>query len=138
MIKHIWSVICERIVVDQTTNLVSYQTCLEGITAAKLPFNLTAFAFGSRWYKDSSDDEKLSFRLTCVTPKGNENLLVQVDDQILSAPSHRTNILLNGLPFEEEGTYYFTLKMKRENKLIKIAEIPFSVSVQSNPKTVNK
>ena len=51
MIKHIWSVLCERISIDQYSNLASYLSCIEGITIKKLPFTFPSLAFGSRWYK---------------------------------------------------------------------------------------
>lgn len=135
MIKHIWSVLCERIITDQQTNLTSYLTALEGISANKLPIVIQNISLGSRWFKDSTNEETLKFRVLLITPDRKEKILIE-DDKTFKSPNHRTNIVLNGFPAHQAGAYHFIVQIFQENTWVTVSEIPFIISLQEQPEKI--
>ena len=135
MVKHIWSVLCERISIDQESKLVSYLSCVEGITAVELPAAINNLAFGSRWYKDGESEEILRFRLMLLSPDGTEQILLDSGDQIITNNNHRTNIILNGFNFEQGGNYTFRLHQKLDKKWVVVNETPLNVTLKPKAKT---
>jgi hypothetical protein len=131
MLKHIYSVLCERIIIDQRTNLASYLNCVEGLSAKKLPAALQNLAFGSRWYKHGKSDEILKFKLSVISPTGDEKQLIESKEQVVQSDNHRTNIILDGLSFEQDGTYIFRLKKQEGEKWNVVHEIPLKVEITS-------
>ncbi len=132
MIRHVWSILCERVTIDSDTKLASYLICIEGITAKSLPASLNHMALGSRWYKDSQVDEELQFQLMLISPSGEEKTLITSDRQIIQSNNQRINVLLNGLSFPSVGTYIFKVRMKSGNAdtWIDVQEIPLTISLQ--------
>jgi Family of unknown function (DUF6941) len=131
MIKHIWSVLCERISVDQQTNLVSYLTCIEEITIAKLPAMHSLFALGSIWRTDHPGEDILKIRLIQISPDRSKKTLIETDDFKLEKERHRTNLILNGIPFDQAGTYVFRIESQSEAIWKTEAEIPLKVTLRA-------
>jgi hypothetical protein len=134
MFKHVWSVLCERISIDQNTNLVSYLTSTEGFTTESLPIAVLNLAYGTRWYKEGDGEEILRIRLFLVAPDGSEKELI-TGEQKSKANNHRTNIMLNGLFFEQSGDYMFKLQMQEDDKWVTVHEMPLTISVKTPEKT---
>jgi len=132
MIRHIWSILCERIIIDQKTNLISYLTCIEELVAKKLPAVGSLFALGSLWQTDSPKEDILKFRWILVSPKGIEKKMIESKDFILEKESYRTNIILNGISFDSTGIYVFRLQTELNNKWKTMTEIPIKVLLKSN------
>lgn len=134
MIKHLWSISCEKIIIDQKTNLISYLTCIEELVAKKLPAVGSLFALGSLWQTDSPKEDILKFRWILVSPKGIEKEMFESKDFILEKERHRTNIILNGISFDSTGIYIFRLQTKLNEKWKTATEIPLKVSLKPNKK----
>ena len=130
MINHIWSILCERVSIDKETNLISYLTCIEEITADKMPAIHQLLVFGSLWQTDQPKKDTLSFRLSLISPLGKEKILVESDPQLIDKERHRTNIILNGIPLEQVGKYIFKLQMKTEEKWKTVSELPLKITVK--------
>jgi hypothetical protein len=131
MIKHIWSILCERISIDQETNLVSYLTCVEEITANKLPAVHPLFAMGSIWHTDCPGEDMLKIRLVCISPDGTRRDLIETKEFKLDKERHRTNLILNGISFDQAGKYMFRLESKSEKGWKTETEIPIKISVKA-------
>lgn len=141
MIVHIWSVLCERISIDRDTNLVSYLTCIEEITVARLPFICPLLAFGSLWQTNRPSKDVLKFRLLLISPEGSEKVLIESEDYVFEKERHRTNIILNGIPFEHPGTYLFRIQKKQAKEWEMMAEIPMKIILlpdSAKPTTIAK
>ncbi|GBD98430.1 hypothetical protein BMS3Abin07_00444 [bacterium BMS3Abin07] len=135
MVKHIWSVLCERISIDQETKLASYLTCIEGIVAVELPAVINNLAFGSRWYKDGESEETLRFRLMLLSPDGTEEILIDSRSQNINSDNHRTNIILNAMDFKQSGNYTFRLYQRLDKKWVVVNEIPLNITLKPEAKT---
>jgi|WetSurMetagenome_2_1015567.scaffolds.fasta_scaffold16780_5 hypothetical protein len=131
MIRHVWSILCERISIDQNSNLLSYFTCIEGIRTKKLPITLKPLSFGTRWCMEGENKEKIEFQLILVAPSGKE-VRLHADQFTMLKKNHRSNFILDGLKIEEFGEYNFRMRMKKEDKWITVANIPLNVELESN------
>ena len=126
MIKFIWAVVCERISIEQSTNSVSYLTCIEGVTVTQLPAAVLALALGSRWFKTTNEKVKIDIRLDLLAPDNRETRLIE-GDQTIEMENHRIFFQLNGLTFDVPGIYKFRLSFKETNDWIIAQEIPLTV-----------
>jgi hypothetical protein len=131
MVKHISSVLCERISIDQNTNLVSYLTSIEEITVQGLPFIIPLLAFGSLWHTNEKKDT-IQLRLRLVSPDKTDKVLIEPPKVDFSTARYRSNIILNGLKFEQSGTYTFQLELLPDtDKWETVSEIPLDIKVKS-------
>jgi hypothetical protein len=122
---------CERISIDQETNLVSYLTCIEEISVTQLPVIHPLFAIGSIWKTDRPGDDVLKVRLVRISPDGQENELIETSDFRLEKERHRTNIILNGISFDQVGTYIFKVQSRTDGTWKPEAEIPLSILLRA-------
>jgi len=104
MIRHVISMICKDIIVDQTTNLVSYINCLEELTTVKLPIKVN-FQVGTLWEKDTNDKEVLKMKIILEAPSKKRDKVFESKDMEMHKKRHRVNIFVNGINVEEEGIY---------------------------------
>lgn len=128
MIKHVWSILCERISIDQGTNLVSYLTCVEEITATQLPAVHPLFALGSIWQTDCPGEDILKIRLVRISPDGAKNIIIETNEFRLEKERHRTNLILNGISFDQAGKYVFRLESKSKTGWKAETEIPVKIT----------
>ncbi len=127
MISHIWTVLCERISIDRETNLVSYLTCIEEITAAQLPAIHPLLSLGTLWQSDAPGRDVLKFKVVLVSPTGEEKDLIQSEDYVLEREKHRANINLFGIGFALAGTHHFKLMYRQDGEWRTAADIPLKV-----------
>lgn len=137
MIDHIWSVLCERISVDQQSNLQSYLTCIEDITVQQLPARILRISFASRWFKKSDSKNNFSFRLSLVHPGGTEEVLIKYNDMKFDPKFENIhlNFILDNLLIKEEGLHTFRLERKRDNDWQMVSKTPLKVQLIPANKT---
>ena len=128
MFKHVWSVLCERVSVDQQSNLVTHLTCVEGIDTMQLPFPLLSLTYATRWYKDDDSEGSIKARLMHIAPDGSETKLAEGELKTVIR-NQRFNILLNGLVISQSGTHKFKLLQEHEGHWIVAHEMPFNVKL---------
>lgn len=130
MFKHVWSVLCERVSVDQNTNLVSHLTCVEGVDTVQLPFLLPVLTYASRWYKDDDSEKSLKAKLVLVAPDSSETTLAEGELKT-SLRNQRLNIFFAGLTISQNGIYKFKLLQENEGHYLIVHEMPFGVKLVS-------
>lgn len=130
MVKHIWSVLCERISQDQASNLISYLTCIEALVVPGLPVLVQNLALGSRWNRDGDTEETLKFRLLLQLPDQTEQVLISAQATIKEA-NHRTNFVLNGVIFAQAGEHCFILQTQKDSNWVTVSEVPFYIKVDA-------
>lgn len=136
MAKHIWSVLCERISVDQRTNLVSYLSCIEGIRAHELPFAVPNLSLGTLWLTDKKTTEKITFRLVLGCPDQTEKLLVEGSQEQAPSARARINLILDGLAVDQTGQHTFRVEMLNNDSWEVKAELPFDVILEAQEQVV--
>lgn len=138
MLKHVWSVLCERVSVDRHTNLCSYLSCIEAVTTKNLPAVMQSLTYGCRWNKDDDPKEVLKVKLIVISPDGKEIPLVESAESVIERKNHRLNIILDGMSFKHAGVYTFRLKRNIDGKWSKVHDTPLSVVLKGADKEVDK
>ncbi len=138
MLKHIWSILCERIITDKETNLVSYLTIIEALTVSKLPINVPLLAFGSLWISDNEQNNILELRLIMVNPDKSKKEIITTEQVQFATRRFRANIILNNIVFNQSGTHRLQLERKNNGKWEHIVEIPFDINVTVQQKETKK
>ena len=64
-------------------------------------------------------------------PDGSEKVLFESKDFVLEKERHRTNVILNGLTFDQTGTHIFKMQKKLKNEWETVAEIPMKIILQT-------
>jgi len=128
MIENVWCILCKDVITDSKTNLVSYLNCFEGITVLKLPGNLLPFAIGTLWIKTSEEEKILKVRIRSLAPSGEEKPL-EAKDMVMKTKRHRFNLVIEGFPIKEEGTYKFIVELFQGEKWEFIKELKLDVNI---------
>lgn len=123
MIKHVWSLICQNIIVDRNTNLISYINCLEELTVPTFPFsaqvNLGIFVH-------IDPIEVFRLRIQLKKPDSSVKELVVTEDYKMKVKKNRINFIL-GISFESVGMYSFLVELKTDNTWELLNEIPLEL-----------
>ncbi len=128
MIRHIWSVLCERSIVDKETNRISHFMCYESILVDKLPGILPLLTISTYWLNDSKDPSNSKFKLTVVYPDGTKETPVQGEiPELAPFAGHRTILTVTGFKIKHVGTYIFQIFQHIGKRYKKVAELPLIV-----------
>ena len=133
MIRHVWSVLCSRSVIDKDTNNVSIHDVIEqiGIQGEPKPDGFLAMPFEiiSLWTRDASNAPiEGSERISVITPSGNESIAAEVQLDLTKVERHRHRVKFGGLPIVEEGNYYFLVELKYgDTEWNEVAKLPLKV-----------
>ncbi len=130
MAEHVWSVLCERVVIDQRTNLASCLTCIEGVSAPQLPSNIPALSIGSMWVSDTEEKKSFTFRLVAVSPDKNEKVLLEGTQDVEPNGRGRVGIVLDGFPIEQTGKYMFRIEAKEGGSWEIKAKLPMEITLR--------
>lgn len=130
MIRHMWSVLCERVVIDRDTGSVSIQTCMNDISAKEFPFTIPFLQVGNAWWNDSEKPSgELSATLRILEPEGKQ--MAESKGTLKPLPSggyQFLNINAAGFRGEVPGTYLFLISFREGTKRLKeVARLPLRV-----------
>ncbi len=137
MMKHIWSILCERTSVDSQTNLISYLTAIEAISIKRLPFRIPFLVFATLWRSDSEHGGAIELKLVMVNPDRSEKVVQHFKTQS-TATKHRVNLVLNGMEFSQSGTYRFRLERLNGKRWERVSELPLDVTVAVQKQEIEK
>lgn len=139
MIKHAWTVLCDKVIVDRQTNNVSLdsidQLTVHGMTPSGdekvvIP---TAVTLATLWYRDPGDEpERGAARMRFVSPDGETLGQAELDIDLSERPRARTFGRLGGLPFSSFGTYFFRMELQENGEWHEVAKIPFQIVAGSS------
>lgn len=114
MAKLMWSLLCERVITDQATNVMSYVDAVEAVGTEKLPARLQRVFLCTVWRRND-ESEELVVGLHVFAPSGQE-LVTFKSPAIAFGQERRTrlNFELTGIPLEELGDYKILLEQQVE------------------------
>ena len=115
MIKNILTVICQSIITDKETNLVSYLNCIEQIKSPQFPIRLPFVSLGMLWQKTEEKSLTLKVRIKLLSPDNKEKTIGEMKSD-MNNPRQRQHIVMNGLPIECPGKYIFIVENYTSNK----------------------
>jgi len=133
MPKLLWTVCCERAIVDQETNILSLMGVIEAI---RLPAPRTVFGghmyVVSLWEKEPHDregTEDFTYRVRLIKPSGEYmgEHSVQVS---IEAKRLRTIVAITGVPFEGPGRYHWVVETLVNDVWQRQSELPLDVELQ--------
>ena len=122
MPKHIWSVVCNRVIIDSLTNQISLLTVVEQLTAKSshstslehsviLPYNLEV---ATLWELGAEDTESQS-KMELIAP---DNISIVASGTASMVPGERFRSIYNvpGIPFQGFGRYIFRVSGRSSEK----------------------
>lgn len=143
--KHIWSVLCRRSVIDNETNNISLYDALEEVSVgvkvkqqvAPIPevINIAIdYEVVSLWMREDSDSRvQADTEIEIIQPDGK---VAKTFPQKIDLPEKmrrfRTRYRINGLTVSTQGTYWFKIKIKETNEkqFRTVSEIPLEIKIQ--------
>lgn len=145
MIKHIWTVLCRKSVIDNESNNLSLYDILEQLSISVKPEKETVkktvkinlpleYEVVSLWVKQSSKDGfNGEIKLEIINPEGSvvktfeQPFIIQDNKNRL-----RSRIRINGFVVDGSGVYLFRIsyKEKQEKNFTQISEVPLEVSLK--------
>ncbi|MFA5933428.1 MAG: hypothetical protein WCV81_04095 [Microgenomates group bacterium] len=147
MIKHIWSVLCQKSSVDQLSNNISLFDVFEALevdiksasnvkpttdSSYNVPVQYQVVTLLSKDTADSKDTQ-YSIRITLVNPEEKEKILVDQNLTFLANKKRMRSInQIQGLPVNKSGDYHFIVELKHEEKFQKVADLPLEVKLNIN------
>ena len=128
MAKFLNCVVCEKVITDRTTNVVSYINCVEELHAAQLPAPLPPLVLGSLWARESDTEENLEMRIR-VSPPDGATKTFPVPIAVMDKQRKRYNVTIGGVLAEAEGTCLFELQVKRTGRWRRVWAFPVELKL---------
>lgn len=140
MIKHIWSLVCQKSVIDSETNNLNIHDVLERIEAEmlspvpndgsiKLPITIEVVSY---WFREQAKkDEKRIVEVCILSPQN--AVLNNIDQEIPLTQGMdrlRSRLRIQGVPITTSGTYKVILREKGGAAEV-IAEIPIDILLKT-------
>ena len=139
MIKHAWTVICQKSIIDQDTNNISLDV-LEQIEAKIPPLPEEAkgivlpmqIEVTSLWYREKPEQGTHgNGRLRVEAPNKKEVASANIDIDLNNNGRVRTRIRLDGLPVLKNisGYFFFITEIESSGKWLEVARIPLEFKI---------
>jgi hypothetical protein len=140
MVKHVWSVMAERICRDQDDDSISYLAAIEEVYTDELPVTQDQMFLGSRWHKFGETPEFFKFRISVVLPDESQTVLMTSPKLKFSIKNveYRTTMGLGGYEFKQRGRHIFQVEQLREDKWVLVAELPIMLREVTKEKKASK
>lgn len=130
MAKLLWSIFCEKPIIDSKSNNVSLIGVIEALNVPTVPVVIpNPFFIVSLWQRSSLNESKpedVEYRIVLITPKKREKQLIKYKFS-LEKKRHRTLNGIFGLPIDSAGTHYFSIQQLKGEKWKEEFRIVFEV-----------
>lgn len=135
MAELVYAVLCQRVIVDQATNFVSYIDILDGVNVPKLPFAAPPSMVGTIWRVEG--ENRLEMRVRVVGPNG-QALTEAIANPLDLKPTHlrgRMNVRVPGYDAADSGTYRVEIDLLRNGSWEQRRELPFQINLTESVPT---
>lgn len=149
MAEHVWSVLCDRSVIDKSSNQVSLLNVVEslnlfvdkeeldrlrgsGAEGGERPLVSHRMHFVTWWVRSDLDTpETVLIRLVLISPAGDLGTPTEATIDLSHSSSYRLQIAIDGLAFRGEGRYWFAIEEQGgPDEWREVARIPLGVAVR--------
>jgi len=145
MLRHVWTVLCQKTIIDKKTNNVSIVEALEEIKVnyktkdkkkparINLPIHMELVTL---WIKDRPTEEVTAdVEVLLIDPEGNQ--IGKASHQLLVKPSNprfRSNVNFDGLALTTSGEYKFIVQTNGagSKNMVQVAEVPLTVTLKED------
>lgn len=140
MIKHAWTVVCEKSIVDRDTNNISLDVIEqlnfrvppipEDAEGVVIPFKLEVVSLWFRGREDPGTIERA--RIRTIAPNGEDVGVIDVDVDLKTFVRSRTRCVLASIPVPkgESGIFRFVVETESGKKWSRVADVPVEVFVK--------
>jgi len=133
--KHNWSIICLKSIIDVETNHISLIDALE-------QFNLPQTAFGkdldvsyhliSYFTEIGARDRNIKQKIRIIDPQGNELKSLEFNTEVPEQYNRiRLRHIIRGIPLTTPGMYKFIISIDKDNKYIDVAEVGIEAKLKN-------
>jgi len=133
--KHIWSILCQKSIIDQDTNQISLINSLEQLNLPKNFFGKTFLMeihLISYFFTDKvAQEDELEQTVAILDPQGNK--LKELNSPIKmnkNSNKFRLRTIFDGINLTIPGVYKFTMSVKQGNSRIADSEVPLEIKIQ--------
>ena len=95
----------------------------------KLPGNAPPFCIGTLWRKTTDNIENFKVKISLLDPSGSQRVILESQNIEMKDKSHRLNLLLEGLPFNQEGKYKFIIELFCGGNWVLIKELYLNIKI---------
>ena len=125
----VYAVLCQRVIIDQATNFVSYIDILDGVNVPKLPFAAPPSTVGTIWRIEN--ENRLEMRVRVVSPDGQE-LTGATANPLDLKPTHqrgRMNVRVPSYEAPTSGTYSIEIDLWTDEGWQMRCQLPFQINL---------
>ncbi len=133
------ALVCQNVVTDAASNLISYINCLWDATIEidRVGEPSPPMVIAAVWSRDEeTEEDHLRIRVRFRLPSGRSKTVFESGEIDFPKRNLRTNLTVAGVPLLEEGQHYVILDMRRGDRWRKMAEMPFRITL-SQPEEVS-
>ncbi len=149
MAEHVWSVLCDRSVIDKSSNQVSLLNVVESLTlfmdgeeleklrrsesdSAELPAFRRRMHFVTWWVRSDLDTpETVPIRVVLISPGGERGEAAHATVDLSENSSYRIQIAIDGLRFLGEGRYWLAVEEQRgPEEWHEVARVPLRLTLR--------
>lgn len=132
MPNHIWSVLCQNLIVDAASNLVSMINIVTSIRVHELPASCPAFSLATLWERDQDKEkDEMKLRIHHEGPSGDKVHILETENLTFTSRFHRVNVHLSSLNVEQQGRHKIVVQNKRGARWKKETELPLWIELAS-------
>jgi hypothetical protein len=144
MIEHVWSVLCERILVDRKNTSASYINTFNAIPVRSVDkktgeISLRPFIIVTKLHKTDTKDQTLSTRFSLKLDEDQTLMEIAKEDENLDGRTifAELNIEINQMTVKQEGDYRLLVDIKSGSgkRWKNVASIPFIVRSKKSLKS---
>lgn len=148
MAEHVWSILCDRSVIDKSSNQVSLLNVVESLnlfvdqeeldtlrqldsSSDEAPSVRRRMHFVTWWVRsDLEAPETVPIRIVVISPRGTRGGTAPATVDLSEKSSYRIQIVIDGLKFLGEGRYWFAVEQKvGTEEWCEVARVPLTVAV---------
>ncbi len=142
---HIFSIICEKVLSDAETGMVSFIETIDGLAIQKeLPIRLPPFTLFSKFARKKENNYKPTsgtIRISLSRPSDGKKKVLHDFDVTFEEDASRISLKveMNGIEMDEFGEWVFFVTWKKSGgrNWKKGGQIPFNLSQEYEKKNVN-
>jgi len=146
MIEHLWSVICERILLDSKTRTASYVNTTNAIPVSSVDnktgaITLNPFIVVTKLHKIDKEEEEFSIRFALKSEEDQKREEVGIEKAKLESKAifAELNMEITEMVVKKEGSYRFLIDLKLDSGRWKnIASLPILVKTKKKIKSSSK
>lgn len=144
MIKHIWSILCSKSVIDRDSNNISLYDVFEQLSVEIVQKSESQssqekvipidFELVTLWVReDMNSPAHGKSKLILYSPTGKENKAAEIEIDLSKHHRTRSRIHISGLPINSGSGYYWFvlfLRVEGEEEWREVSRIPLQVEVK--------